>query len=106
MNMPNYYLIANEDQSGIDEPHSNEWPKIIAVSTENQFILLSEGSGHGLTGCNIPLSDFDSSDWIKLFKSTNSEWFLNFLKNTEVPIASNFLEDEIKKHRIIAKRQF
>lgn len=104
--MANYYVIADLAGPSNAGPHSNEWPKIIAASVEAQTILLAEGSGHGLMGCNIPINDFDENDWMKLFKSANSEWFLIFLRNTKAPLEKHSLEQEILKHHPIQVRKF
>lgn len=104
--MPNYYLIANKDERSVTQPHSNQWPKMIAFSIDTQTILLAEGSGHGMSGCNIPVSDFDENDWSSLFKKTNSEWFLDFLRRTSLPVQKDLLEQEMSKHKKIELRKF
>ena len=72
-----YYVIAKVDKSDPQQPHSSEWPKLIAYSFNSQKILMSEGRGHGLMGGSIALSKFQPDVWKEIFIDTNSEWFLD-----------------------------
>ena len=76
-----YYLIARVDKSNLSQPHSSEWPKLIAYSFDKRKLLLEEGRGHGLMGGEISLDNFNTSEWKDMFIAADSEWFLDLLSD-------------------------
>lgn len=90
-----YYIIANVDKSDPSQPHSSEWPKLIAYSFSQRKILLEEGKGHGLMGGAISLEKFNPADWKDIFISTNSTWFLDMLSNGTISGCTD--EESLKK---------
>lgn len=90
-----YYIIANIDKGDPSQPHSSEWPKLIAYSFSERKILMQEGKGHGLMGGTISLDKFNPSDWREIFSSTNSLWFLDMLSNGTISNCSN--ENDFQK---------
>ncbi len=104
--MDDYYIISDMDKRVNSEPHSKEWPKIIAISTVAQKILLAEGSGHGMMGCRIPIKDFKPDEWESLFKLTNSDWALLMLKSLKGKLEPSVLESQLVQYRKIVVKRF
>lgn len=101
-----YYIISNLANGESEHANSPAWPKIIAVSVDEKKILISEGTGHGLSGVTMPIIDFDIDDWGDIFESTNSEWFYDFIRDNGSEFNARTLENEIVKHRDIEIKKF
>jgi len=88
-----YYIISDVDKGHSDEPHSSEWPKLIAYSFDGNTILIKEGRGHGLAGGELPISSIDMKTWQQTFHDSGAEWFKNLVDNGSL---EKMDEDEFK----------
>lgn len=77
--MKYYFLVAKKELYPV-EPHSSEWPKLIAYSVVHRTFLFREGKGHGLMGAEVHQDSASLTKWRDLFVELGAEWFLDLLQ--------------------------
>jgi hypothetical protein len=84
-----YYVISEVDQRQSLEPHSSEWPKLIAYSYETKKIYISEGEGHGFGGGLLSIDQVAAGKWSEFFNDVNAMWFKDSLVKGELNTIKN-----------------
>ncbi|RQM70029.1 hypothetical protein EHZ47_22530 [Aeromonas jandaei] len=88
-----YYVISEVDQRQSLDPHSSEWPKLIAYSYETKKICIYEGEGYGFGGGLLSIDQVAAGKWSEFFNDVNATWFKNSLVKGELNTIKN--EDEM-----------